>query len=157
MKTFEQNKTITELNIDPTRTFVVVDGGDNDFKDGDKLKLDRDDNSTLPFFTRISDGKKSAFHLYHLAYAEKTTLKDIEIGDIIVHENGSEAMVLDVREKVFCRSMWGDFKEVYCWLTYEEAEELGYKLKGQVEEEELTGEITITSDMVGKKVKVVKE
>jgi hypothetical protein len=53
-KTFEPNKTITELGIDITREFVVVCNNDS-FNKGEILKLERDDNTDCPKFKKVSD------------------------------------------------------------------------------------------------------
>lgn len=69
MKTFQPNKTITELWIDTTRKFVVVKWDDY-FKEGDILELIRDDDTRCPKF-RNQAGIESYFYLEDIYYADE--------------------------------------------------------------------------------------
>lgn len=68
MKTFEVGKTVTQLGIDNTRKFYVVDSSDC-FNRGDILTLVRDDNDQMPRFKRERDGLESYCLLSRLCYA----------------------------------------------------------------------------------------
>ena len=72
MKTFESNKTITELWIDISRKFVVVEEGN--FNKWDILTLDCDDDSVCPHF-RNQRGECNYTSLYKLAYYEEEETK----------------------------------------------------------------------------------
>lgn len=72
--TFEPNKTITELGIDTTRKFIVVNRSKeycSELKEGDIVVLEEDDGSRVPFFRRISDRKTGWLYLGDLAYYEE--------------------------------------------------------------------------------------
>jgi len=135
-KTFEQDKNAEELGIDTTRRFVVVKG-DEDFDKGDILELPNDDETTYPYFKRISDGERHFMYWSSLAYADKT-LRDMEVGDIVIDEDGDEREVLAVCGKLFAYSFDKGskfFNELADWIEFYRAEDLGWKLKDQAEEE----------------------
>lgn len=84
------------------------------------------------------------------------TLRDMEAGDIIVHTDGFEARVLFANKYMFIRSAFGDFKTARWQHTFEEAERVGWKLKGQEEEvQEMT--VKQISEKLGHEVKIIKE
>ena len=60
-------------------------------------------------------------------------IKDVKVGDIIVGVHGGEAKVLEVFTNTFLRSWWDNFEEVGEWLTFEQAEANGWKIKGSEE------------------------
>lgn len=66
---FPEGKTIKELNIDTSRKFIVV--GESNFKIGDILKLDEDDDTSAPFFRRINDNHWDSKLLKNLAYYDE--------------------------------------------------------------------------------------
>jgi hypothetical protein len=69
--TFPPNKTIKELGIDTTREFIVCDTREYcNSAGGDIFILEKDDESSFPFFKRKSDGLRFVFNLYQLAYAD---------------------------------------------------------------------------------------
>lgn len=71
MKTFEPNKTITELWIDTTRKFVVVEWYNWAwFKEWDILELIRDENDPIPMFKRET-WLKDYIALSRLYYADE--------------------------------------------------------------------------------------
>ena len=69
MKTFEPNKTISELWIDTTRKFVVVNK-DWGFNKWDILTLIKDNWSIAPLF-KNKDWSENYVYLYNLAYYEE--------------------------------------------------------------------------------------
>jgi len=135
-KAFEPNKNAEELGIDTTRRFVVVKG-DSIFNEGDILELPNDEETTCPYFKRISDGERHSMYWDSLAYADKT-LRDMEVGDIVIDEDGDEREVLAVCGKLFAYSFDKGskfFNELADWIEFYRAEDLGWKLKDQAEEE----------------------
>ena len=86
------------------------------------------------------------------------TIRDVEIGDIVVdkYNNENKRMVLDVREKIVGLSECDDFENFDCFYTFEELEKYGYKLKDEPEEEieELTMEELCKE--LGREVKIKK-
>ena len=68
---FPKNKTFSELNLDPNRKFIVVEGCKMIFITGDIVELYKDDDSELPYFKRISDGRVSDCYLYRLEYYDE--------------------------------------------------------------------------------------
>ena len=82
------------------------------------------------------------------------TIRDVEIGDILVMD-GDEQMVLDVREKIVGLSECDDFEIFGYFCTFEELEE-DYKLKDEPEEniEELTVEQVCKE--LGRDIKIIK-
>ena len=85
------------------------------------------------------------------------TIRDVEIGDIIVDKyyNENKRMVLDVREKIVGLSRDDNFEVFNSFFTFEELEE-SYKLKDEPEEEieELTVE-QICKEL-GRDIKIIK-
>jgi len=124
--TFAPNKTIKELGIDTSKKFRVMLEGN--FEVDDILEFVRDDDDDMPFFRRLSDGCVFCTRLANLSYAERT-LRDMQVGDIVVDIEGNEAMVLSVSGKVFLFSMVNDFVKADKWVTFEQAERSEIKLK----------------------------
>lgn len=65
---FPRSKTIRDLEIDIARKFIVVDDEWAYFKKGDILVLHRNDNSTAPWFRRLSDDYTNICLLSRLEY-----------------------------------------------------------------------------------------
>lgn len=80
-----------------------------------------------------------------------TGLEAMEVGDIIVDEDGDEAKVLEVGETSFLKSYWDDYERTTIWYSFEEAEEKGWKLKG---EEDKTGLTELTLKEVAEKFEI---
>jgi len=76
-------------------------------------------------------------------------MKNIKVGDIIVHTDGDEAKVLEVLTSSFLISEWDNFEQTGDWLTFTEAETYGWKIKGSEEDN-----IIIVG---GKKYKLIEE
>ena len=76
-------------------------------------------------------------------------MKNIKVGDIIVGVHGGKAKVLEVFTNTFLRSWWGNFEEAGEWLTFEQAEANGWKIKGSEEK--------TTIIVGGKKYKLIEE
>ena len=75
-----------------------------------------------------TDQDLKKFNVTNLRPVEKT-LRDIEVGDIIVNKNKREARVLAVLGDVFLQSKWGYFDGIGGWYTFAVAEKYGWKLK----------------------------
>lgn len=97
---------------------------------------------------------------FELSPAPKTW-NTLEVGNIVVNTNGSEAKVLAIIGDVFLRSMWGSFSiSSDSWYTKTEAEaeteECGWKIKGT--EDENIQEVTMQEvcEKFGKEVKIKK-
>jgi len=58
-------------------------------------------------------------------------MKDVKVGDIVVNEDGYEALVLEVLTSTFLISWRADFEEVGSWYTFAGAETDGWKIKGE--------------------------
>ncbi len=69
-KTFEEWKTITELWIDTTRKFVVINGETRECEVWDVLTLEEDDDTICPYFTNQYWIKVCPF-LHNLYYADE--------------------------------------------------------------------------------------
>jgi len=86
------------------------------------------------------------------------TLRDVEVGDIIVNKynNENKRMVLDVREKIIGLSGYDNFEVFNYFYTFEELEKYGYELKDEPEEkiEELTVEQVCKE--LGRDIKIIK-
>lgn len=96
-------------------------------------------------------------HITNLQTAGPRTLRDMVVGDIIVDEDGDEAMVLEVLKNSFSKSLWDcRFNKVDDWFTFEQAEEYGWELKDEDPEED---EETTYLVKDGKKyeVKIIRE
>ena len=103
-------------------------------------------DKTIPYFRKIS-----------VSHAEKTKLSDMEVGDVLVNEDGDEICVLEVGEISFLRSDYNDFLMAARWYTFTETEKGGWKLKDQVEDkvEEMT--LKDVCKELGKTIKIIKE
>ena len=96
MKTFEPNKTITELWIDTKRKFVVVHW-DYDFEEWEVLTLKKDDGSTNPEFeNRI--WKRRYASLSRLAYY-KTPKEEMKEWDYVYISSESEEHAIEEKDK----------------------------------------------------------
>ncbi len=86
------------------------------------------------------------------------TIRDVEVGDIIVNKYNDEnkRMVLDVREKIIGLSGQDNFEVFNFFYTFEELEKYGYELKDEPEEEveELTVEQVCKE--LGRDIKIIK-
>lgn len=78
---FEDYKNATQLGIDKSRKFIVLRAGGN-FNAGDIVTLQRDDNTTNPFFKRVSDGKINCKYWDGLAYYDEP--KKFKVGDKVM-------------------------------------------------------------------------
>ena len=79
---FEDNKTITELGIDPLGMFFYADEESNGaFKKGDILEFERDDGSLSPNFKRIRDGEIYSCFLRRLRYATAEEIENYKKGE----------------------------------------------------------------------------
>lgn len=95
MKTFEPNKYATELGIDKSRKFVMVNTGCN-FPKGSILTLICDDDLQYTTFTD-QNGETGRTHWCNLAYAEEQPRKFkegdmVKITDYNNHEGGQWIM-----------------------------------------------------------------
>lgn len=98
MKTFEPNKTATELGIDLTRKFVVDDTHPR-FNEGDIVcySSEREGDGSWVYFKRCSDGQIEPCYWYRLAYAEDE--HPLKAGDVIIlAHNDREKTVLSVTD-----------------------------------------------------------
>jgi hypothetical protein len=84
------------------------------------------------------------------------TLRDMEVGDILVNERGSETKVLEVLINSFLMSCLSGFKNSWDWFTFEEAEEEGWKLKTQEEPEVEEMTVADVCKELGREVKIIK-
>lgn len=85
---------------------------------------------------------------------EEKTLYDLEDGDIIIHNDGYERMVLGVHSLIYHLSVKNDFSRSVIDMTPQELENEGYTIKGQ-EKKEVT-EVTMEEvcKKFGKNVKI---
>lgn len=80
---------------------------------------------------------------------KKESLRDMEVGDIVITHHGSEVRVLAVCGEIFANSTGSDHESFYGWMTFTDAEILGWRLKDQESEEEIV-------EVLGKKYKKSK-
>jgi len=92
---FERGKTIKELGIDITRKFVVVEGYSVFYSKGDILVLDRDDDSSSPWFKNISNNDKVlACSLHFLVYYNDQSIPELlETWDNVMVRQGEAYIV----------------------------------------------------------------
>jgi hypothetical protein len=161
MKTFEPNKNIKELGIDITRKFVVVEKGN--FEVGDILKLERDDNSKIPYFKRLKDGEITCCSIDKLAYApiKKEFSKDgLEYGDELVYKGDVENKihVLDVFEHSLLTYQieTNGIKIGSSIYTFEEAAQLFTITQPEETPEVLEVTMSEVCEKFGKEVKIKK-
>ena len=136
MKTFEEGKNAKELGIDLTRKFVVIEEGGN-FKKGDILTVERDNDSDSPYFIN-KNGNREWTYWYRLAYAEKNW-DNLEEGDVLIDSAGDETCVLGICGEVIFRSARNEFDKYWGGYTKKQLQKIGWNIKDAVEEtEELT-------------------
>ena len=91
---------------------------------------------------------------------ELTGMYAAKVGDIIVDGDGDEAKVLEIGNShtAFLMSNFDNFAKASCWITFADAEEEGWKLKGQEETVEISlDEIAEKFGVDVDKLKVKKE
>ena len=110
--------------------FVLIDN-----KLGKIVEVQRDCEGFRTYTVEI-DGFTCVYYELKLTPAPKT-FATLEVGDVIVNDNGNEAKVLEVGETSFLMSDWCDFKETGVWLTFTQSKKYNWKIKG-TEEETLT-------------------
>ena len=145
MKTFEPNKNAKQLGIDTTKKFVVNYSGSL-FPRGEILTLIIDDNTENPPF---SNGKEEHYVRWNdLYYAEKNW-DTLEVGDVVIHEDGDKSKVLAVLGDVFLKSCWEGFEFADgCWYTKTQAQEYGWTIEGATptEDEEVEKALQLLRD-----------
>lgn len=80
--------------------------------------------------------------VFDLRTLEKKTLSDVEVGDVLIDGIGDERVALEVLTNSFLPSHTNNKTKTGAWYTFIEAEEKGWTLKDQ-EEEDDTVEVTI--------------
>ncbi len=96
-ETFPAGRRFKELALDPDRKFIVCDAVDG-FEVGDIVVLDKDDDTSCPWFKRLSDGEIYPYFIYWLVYYEEPQDKiikekdGIKVGDK-VERNGYKGYV----------------------------------------------------------------
>ena len=99
LKTFQPNKNVEELEIDPSRKFVVVEGN-RTHSEWDILTLCEDDWSNCPYFDNETTNKKClSMYWCRLAYADSKPTKTEK----------------PTYTKVFERNDWIRFTETHIW------------------------------------------
>lgn len=130
MKTFAPNKNAEELKIDLSRKFVVVEG-DAEFKKGEILTLKNDDNTVIVSFWNED---KSVWHYmcwHQLAYAEEVKSWDnLEVGDILIDQNGEERAVLGISGEDVFFSYEDDHSKVLGYGTKTILQSWGWTIRG---------------------------
>ena len=91
--------------------FRVIEGHNN-FKLGEIITLERDDGSDYPFFWNAD---KSNYHCIYFSEIEpyKKSVRDAQVGDVVVGKSGSEYMVLERGQNTVVLSQIDDFKKAY--------------------------------------------
>lgn len=130
------------------------------FKVGDRVRLTKDCNPSkkgdvvtiLSYDSNSGCWNTSDNSMHGERHLELATPSwdNLQVGDIILSDFGSEAKVLAVIGDVFLRSSWDDFDIVGYWYTTKQAQGYDCTLKGS--EDEDTVEVTL--EEVAKKFKV---
>lgn len=101
---FPEGKTIKELGIDTSRKFILVYDGKTStgccnglFATGDILKLDRDDDSVYPCFTRTSDCKNGCCGLCRLSYYDEE-VEEEELEASVREHYGGRCAIQQIKE-----------------------------------------------------------
>ena len=75
-KWFEAGKNSKELGIDVTKKFVLVISGNNGEQLWDLIEINKDDNTSCPFFNNITKWyQKECYSWESLAYADEVETK----------------------------------------------------------------------------------
>lgn len=135
---FEPNKNATELGIDITRKFRVVEDSCY-FKKGEVITLKKDDDTLNPYFWKEDKSNYCPIHWSSLEYADKD-LDNLEVGDVLVDTSGNEITVLGVLGQLIFLSKYSTQEYYSGGYTVIQLKDYGFKLKCQ--EEEIT-ELTI--------------
>lgn len=128
---FPAGKTAKELGIDVSRKFIVLEGNEL-FDKGETVTLLEDDDTRMPRFIN-EKGSMRFIHWSGLSYADRT-IRDMNVGDILVNREGFENRVLEVGENSFFPQYCRPFnRAVGTWISFEQAELFGWHLKGEGE------------------------
>lgn len=132
----------------------------SEYKEGDRVLCKRNGiqfAGTVDDFERvISDIDGTEFNL-SIIIQKLTGIRTAKVGDVLVDLNGDEVKIIAItnNHQAVLRSPRGNLKATLEWLTFEELEELGLKLKDQpTEPKEMT--VAEISKELGYDVKVVK-
>lgn len=120
---FPPNKTAKELGIDTSRKFVVVES-DNVYKKGDILVIHTDDETSMPFFSRLGEENKNRISWSKLEYADepkKMTIKEayergeLRVGRMVRLPSGVEGRITCIHpEKDIFNVDVGGGKCIHC-------------------------------------------
>lgn len=160
MKTFEPNKTITELGIDTTRKFIVIK--EWNFNAWDILTLEGDDDTSSPFF-KNQNGGRTWTHLSNLAYYEEEKKEELPLprwvyvsdtsAEDALKMNHKRLLVLELPEnfyrKYFCVDDWGTLEK---WTGITK-----WKYIVEIPPEDLKEKMTLEQieEALGKKIEII--
>jgi len=110
------------------------------FNVGDTILLSEDDGSDYPYFWLNSD--KPSYHSMHFSNLEPftKTIRDAQVGDLVVSRDGDEHMVLERGQNTVDLSYPDDFKKMGGGFTFDELEE-DYTLKDAPEVDSIMAEV----------------
>lgn len=120
--------------------FKVIDGNENSthnyYRLGEIITLVEDDGSSNPFFQRKSGDRICTSFRSLEPY--KKDLDNLEVGDILIDNEGNERMVLGISDLVFHMSSEDDLDVAYGNFTLAEFKRDGWRLKEEEKKVELT-------------------
>ena len=118
------------------------------FNVGDTILLSEDDGSDYPYFWLNSD--KPSYHSIHFSNLEPytKTIRDAQVGDVVVDEYGEERMVLERLQNIVLLSQANDFKKTLSNIYHFDQLEEYFTLKDAPE---------VVDDKTAEAMKVLKE
>ena len=109
-------------NLKKGDQFRVIEE-DSDFKVGEIISLDRDDDSDYPFFWNADKSKCHCFNFCDLEPYLKT-IRDAQVGDVVIRRDGDEHIVLERGQNSVLLSYENNFKKADGNYHFDELEEI---------------------------------
>ena len=125
--------------------FRVINGDDH-FNVGEIISLKKDDGTDCPYFWSAD---KSDYQYIYFSQLEPyiKTIRDPQVGDIVIDEIGNEHMVLERGQNTVMLSFGNNFKKASDNYTFDELEE-DFTLKADPE---------VVDDKTAEAIKVLEE
>jgi len=117
---------------------------DSDFDMGEIITLKQDDGTDCPFFWN-ADKSDVLFAYWSDLEPVAKTIRDAQVGDVVIDEDGEEHMVLERGQNIVTLSQGNNFKIAHDIYTFDELEE-DFTLKAEPVKQTL-----LTMDQIAEK------
>jgi len=140
-------------NLKKGDQFRVIEE-DSDFKVGEIISLDRDDDSDYPFFWNADKSKCHCFNFCDLEPYPKR-VRDAQVGDVLIRRDGDEHIVLERGQNSVLLSYENNFKKADGNYHFDELEEI-FTLKAEPEVEQTVLTMSQIAEKFGVEVSTLK-